>query len=179
MAGFEGPPVKARTSRSVAWLAAGLIVIGAGLTGCTIETRLQPASRAAAPVTAGPSPVAVRPALVLSGKLVAMHAPAHGTVTIVNLGDTVSLTLEQFATRPGRDLLLGLSPGRSNGSATAAATAPAPFELVPLKAASGNQTYNISFVLPRLQEFHSFVIYDAASGDVYGSADLEEKATLP
>ncbi|MBT1001693.1 DM13 domain-containing protein [Paenarthrobacter sp. DKR-5] len=171
--------MKARTSRSAAWLAAGLIVIGAGLTGCTIETRLQPASRAAAPVTAGPSPAAVHPALVLSGKLVPLRAPTHGTVTIVNLGDTVNLTLEQFATRPGRDLLLGLRPGPLNSNDTPGAAAPAPFELVPLKAASGNQTYNISFVLPRLQEFHNLVIYDAASGDVYGSADLAEQVTVP
>jgi len=155
-------------------LMAATVVAGAllasALTGCT---PFQPAP-VEPPASAAPTPGPTQPTEWV-GTFVAQGTATSGTVTVRLTHEKYLVTLTNFSTGPGQDLMLTMNPGAMTKDAEGdnVVEDPTIYEVAQLKSPSGDQSYELPAASQfRLPEFHSVSIYQSLPQEAFGTANL-------
>jgi hypothetical protein len=136
------------------------------------------------PAPMGPAPSAIPSATTTAtkalptewvGSFVSQGTVTSGTVTLRLAGDKYTVTLTNFSTGPGKNLMLTLNPGAMTKDAAGdnVVEDPTVWEVGPLTSTSGDQSYELPAATQfNLPDFRSVSIYQSLPREAFGTANL-------
>ena len=161
-------------------LAVGIIATSS-ISGCTTATAPSKTVQSPTVESVSSSPIATAPlSKTLSGTFVSQAVPTSGEAIITQTPDSLTLELKDFSTSPGNDgdeLHLTVSTGvmTKNADGYNVVNEPTTYMLEKLKSITGNQSYNLSYMIDFFPEAQNITIYNAHTREALGSANLLEK----
>lgn len=143
------------------------------MVGCTPG---EPAGTGSPPTTATPSASAT-PTRVLKGTFASQAVETSGEAVITRSAGSLVLELKDFSTTGGDDAYVTVNPGAMTRIASGdnVVNDPTRYLLEKLKAASGTQSYDLSYMIQSFPEVQSITIYNNTTREAYGSANLHAK----
>lgn len=154
------------------------IIFTSSISGC--KTATAPINTVQSPTVqpVSSSPIAPPPlSKTLFGTFVSQAVPTSGEAIITQTPDSLTLELKDFSTSAGDELYLTVSTGvmTKNAAGDNVVNEPTTYNLEKLKSITGNQSYDLSYMIDFFPKAQSITIYNSNTREAFGSANLLEK----